>query len=194
MTQGTIELLHAMKGIINHVRINFFSFFQRQYVLPETPLLQNEYGTQVLFWGIVGIICCKVVRWWIQIMLGDIKNQVMYLYIIHKTLIQIRLCPSKVYSYCKAAACVSQDIFKYLYITAHVWISEFPAGLDIGLSTDLNAPRHFFGSWQSELSQEQQRHSLGNKMAHDPSKHDQPVLRSSCGTWPQKQRTCSGPF
>jgi len=49
MTQGTTELLQEMKGIINHVRINIFFLFQKQYVLPETPLLKNEYGTEVLF-------------------------------------------------------------------------------------------------------------------------------------------------
>lgn len=53
MTQRKIEVLHEVKGVINHVRINFllfiFFFFLRQYLLPETPLFLNNYGPEVSF-------------------------------------------------------------------------------------------------------------------------------------------------
>lgn len=100
--------------------------------------------------------------------------------------------------YCKAAKCVSKT-YSYTYTLQHVyeymsWQQGWTDAWALALLLPLVASQHFFGSWQLVLSQEHQRHSLGNKVAHDPSKHDQPVLRSSCGIWPQKQSMSSGFF
>lgn len=128
----------------------------------------------------------------------DVKNHVLHLYTAHKTLVRVRLCTSGVYLYCRAAKCVSQ-MYSCNYTLQHIyeyvsWQQGRTWGWALAFPLPLAVPWHVFGSWQSVLSREHQRHSLGNKMALDPSNHDHRLLRSSCGIWPQKQRMNSSLF